>query len=328
MKPLLVSSGEPAGIGPDICLALADSALPLVVLADESVLKQRASLLRRDITFIPYQPDTPIEPCPGTLIVYPLPVNAPVVPGKLDHNNASFVINMLSIAAEHCSYGEFSGLVTAPISKEIINKAGFSFTGHTEFFAEYFHCAQVVMLLSCETFKVALLTTHLPLRKVADAITPELINRSIELIDKGLRLDFALPKPRIKVAGLNPHAGEGGYLGDEEIKIIKPSLEQLQKRGIDVTGPFSADTLFNEQNLNDTDVFVAMYHDQGLPVLKYAGFGQAVNITLGLPIVRTSVDHGTALELAGSGKASSTSLMAAVNVAFAMAQNRMSSEYH
>jgi 4-hydroxythreonine-4-phosphate dehydrogenase len=218
--------------------------------------------------------------------------------------------------------GRFSALVTAPVHKAIINEAGFAFTGHTEFFADQCHAEQVVMMLAGDTLKMALVTTHLPLKDVPNAITVSLINAVISKLSCALQRDFGITHPKIKVAGLNPHAGESGYLGLEEIEVITPALTLLQQRGIDVTGPYSADTLFTPQAANTCDAFVAMYHDQGLPVLKYASFGRAVNITLGLPIIRTSVDHGTALELAGKGMADPGSLLAAVKMAAMMAMQR------
>ena len=326
MKPLLISSGEPAGIGPDLCVALAAWELPFVVLGDKQLLAQRARELKQEITIIDYQPNAPVLSTPNHLTVLSIPCAAPVIPGKLNHLNASYVIEMLSLATDKCLQGEFSALVTAPVHKAVINQAGIAFTGHTEFLAERCKVKTVVMLLACEMMKVALVTTHLPLRKVADAITPQQICNVIEQLHFSLQQEFAIANPQIYVAGLNPHAGEGGYLGREEIEIINPALQQLKKKGLNVHGPFPADTLFTPQNLKRVDAFVAMYHDQGLPVLKYAGFGSAVNITLGLPIIRTSVDHGTALELAGTGLADLGSMTAAVNMANFMAKVRESDD--
>jgi 4-hydroxythreonine-4-phosphate dehydrogenase len=322
MKPLLISSGEPAGIGPDICLALAKSDLPAVVLADKEVLKARAELLELDIDFYDYHPHRSIKRQKNSLTIWSIPCAEQVVPGKLNVANALYVVNMLERAVSACLQGEFSALVTAPVHKEIINRAGVAFTGHTEFLAHHCDVETVVMMLACEAMKVALITTHVPLNLVAKTITAPLINKVIKQLHRSLQSDFGVRTPRIFVAGLNPHAGEGGYLGREEIDIIVPALNVLKEEGINVQGPFPADTLFTPNRMKQADAFVAMYHDQGLPVLKYAGFGQAVNVTLGLPIIRTSVDHGTALDLAGSGQADSGSLLAAVHMANIMAKER------
>jgi 4-hydroxythreonine-4-phosphate dehydrogenase len=250
------------------------------------------------------------------------------VAGTLNPENAPYVIDTLTTAIERCLSGEFSALITAPVHKAIINQAGYEFTGHTEFFAEYCNVAQVVMMLACAEMKVALVTTHLPLKKVPDAVTSALIIDVITTLTGSLQNDFGISHPTIYVAGLNPHAGEGGYLGREEIEVISPALAILQQRGIDVRGPLPADTMFTSHNANTCDAFVAMYHDQGLSVLKYAGFGRAVNITLGLPIIRTSVDHGTALDLAGTGQADTGSLMAAVEMAASIVNVRENAHEH
>ncbi len=325
MKPLLVSSGEPAGVGPDLCLALAAHELPVVVLGDKAVLRQRADELKLAVNLLDYQSDSPVMATQkNCLNVLSTSCLAPVVKGELNSLNAPYVVTMLRLAADKCLQGEFAALITAPVSKSVINQAGIPFTGHTEFFADYFKVKTVVMMLSCERMRVALVTTHLPLKKVPEAITSSLISAVIEQLNNSLEQEFGISKPRLYVAGLNPHAGEGGYLGSEELEIIKPTLAILKKQGIDVHGPFPADTLFTPHNAQKCDAFVAMYHDQGLPVLKYCGFGSAVNITLGLPIIRTSVDHGTALELAGTGLAESGSLVAAVKMAASMAEMRKS----
>lgn len=322
MKPLLVSSGEPAGVGPDLCLALARLELPLVVIGDLELLRQRAKKLDLQITFNSYKPDDPIIIKPDHLTVLPVPCVSSVITGQLNSENSSYVINMLSIGIDKCLSGEFSALITAPVHKAIINEAGYKFTGHTEFLAHRCKVDTVVMLLACREMKVALVTTHLPIKDVASALSQTLINNVIWQLNSSLKKDFGINQPRIYVAGLNPHAGEGGYLGREEIDIIVPALEQLKRRGVDVYGPFPADTMFNPANTKKCDAFVAMYHDQGLPVLKYVGFGSAVNITLGLPIIRTSVDHGTALDLAGTGLAEPGSLIAAVEIAASMVTAR------
>ncbi|MBA2651105.1 MAG: 4-hydroxythreonine-4-phosphate dehydrogenase PdxA [Tatlockia sp.] len=320
MKPLLVSSGEPAGIGPDLCLSLAGHDMPLVILGDKELFTQRAKELNRDLIFVDYHPDHPISTSANCLTVLSIPCAAKVISGQLNPINAHYVIEMLGLATDKCLNGEFAALVTAPVHKAVINQAEIPFTGHTEFLAERCKAKTVVMMLACEAMKVALVTTHLPLRNVADAINPTLICTVIEQLHRSLQQSFAIANPKIYVAGLNPHAGEGGYLGREEIDLITPALDSLKKKGINVRGPFPADTLFTPQNLQRADAFVAMYHDQGLTVLKYAGFGSAVNVTLGLPIIRTSVDHGTALELAGTGLADANSLLAAVKMAKNMSE--------
>jgi 4-hydroxythreonine-4-phosphate dehydrogenase len=322
MKPLLVSSGEPAGVGPDLCLALAFSVYPVVVMGDKHVLMQRARQLNLSIVFRDYVQDQPMAFIHGELVVCSRLCAVAVVAGELDPRNAAYVLSMLTEAGERCLAGEFSGLVTAPVQKSVINEAGFEFTGHTEFLASLCHVPRVVMMLACSQFKVALVTTHLPLRSVADAVTPSLLHNVIQLLHNGLQRDFGMEQPCIRVAGLNPHAGESGYLGREEIDVITPTLDKLRREGINVQGPFPADTLFIPEHFQTNDVFLAMYHDQGLPVLKYADFDHAVNVTLGLPIIRTSVDHGTALHLAGRGLAKSSSLIAAVDMALSMAQQR------
>lgn len=322
MKPLLVSSGEPAGIGPDLCVALAEYNLPIVVLGDLDVLRARAGELKKEVDFLEYTVGQVINPKVGQLSVLSIPCKETVQTGQLNVKNAAYVIELLTQAAILCKHGNFAGLVTAPVHKGIINEAGISFTGHTEFLEQFYQATKVVMMLACQEMRVALVTTHLPLRDVPDYITQELIIDVILQLNQSLKDDFGISKPIIKVAGLNPHAGESGYLGREEIDTIIPALTHLKNKGIQVQGPMPADTLFIPVHLKDCDAFVAMYHDQGLPVIKYAGFNEAVNITLGLPIIRTSVDHGTALELAGTGNADINSMLAAIKVAQTMAINR------
>jgi 4-hydroxythreonine-4-phosphate dehydrogenase len=321
MKPLLISSGEPAGVGPDLCISLANYNLPIVILGNKLVLQQRAELLKQKINFVDYEIGKPVNFQSGTLPVYSIKCNESVTPGVLNSAHGSYVLNLLKEAALLCKQQHFSALVTAPVHKANINAAGIPFTGHTEFFAEYYKAPQVVMMLACEQIRVALVTTHLPLRKVPEAISSELIIKIIQQLHQSLMSDFAIQQPFIKVAGLNPHAGESGYLGREEIDVIQPALSYLKKQGIDLLGPLPADTMFVRES-KPCDAYVAMYHDQGLPVLKYAGFGNSVNITLGLPIVRTSVDHGTALDLAGTSKVDSGSMLMAVRTALLMAANR------
>lgn len=323
MKPLLVSSGEPAGIGPDLCIALAKYDFPVVILGDKSVLAWRAKELSESIQWIEYDSNKPTLFKKGQLVIYDEPCLRPVVAGLLDPENGGYVMNLLTKAATLCVTHQFSGVVTAPVHKANINAAGIPFTGHTEFFAEFFNANNVVMMLACEQMRVALITTHLPLSKVPAAITSELIIKVIAQLHASLISDFGIKCPYIKVAGLNPHAGESGYLGREEIEIINPALNYLKEMGMNVCGPFPADTLFIKGEGKPCDAYVAMFHDQGLPVLKYAGFNSAVNITLGLPIIRTSVDHGTALDLAGKNKADIGSMLMAVRTALQMASTRM-----
>ncbi|AMP88470.1 4-hydroxythreonine-4-phosphate dehydrogenase PdxA [Legionella pneumophila] len=323
MNPLLISSGEPAGIGPDLCLALAETDLPVVILGDLSLLETRARELNLCIKFLEYSPHQGFEKKTGYLTVWPVPCAVPVISGELNPQNAAYVIDLLTLGASLCSTGEFSALVTAPVHKANINAAGISFTGHTEFFADFFGVETVVMMLACSQMKVALVTTHLPLHRVSDAISSSLIIKVIQQLHHSLKYDFGVENPKINVAGLNPHAGESGYLGREEIEIITPALNSLKHQGIDVSGPLPADTMFIPNHTNSCDAYVAMYHDQGLPVLKYAGFNEAVNITLGLPIIRTSVDHGTALELAGKNKANPGSMLAAIKMARDMVLTRI-----
>lgn len=323
MKPLLISSGEPAGIGPDLCLALARYDFPLVVLGDQTVLEARAKELKLDICFTSYKKGEQLVPRPGYISVLSIPCPAPVRSGYLNPDNATYVIELLSQGARLCGCGDFSALVTAPVHKANINKAGISFSGHTEFFAQFFNVDTVVMMLACQEMKVALVTTHLPLRDVAETVTADLLIKVVRQVHQSLVNDFNISNPRIKVAGLNPHAGESGYLGREEIEVISPALTILKEQGVHVEGPMPADTMFIKSHLNDCDAYVAMYHDQGLPVLKYADFHKAVNVTLGLPIIRTSVDHGTALELAGKNLLDTGSMLAAVDMAKSMALSRM-----
>lgn len=320
---LALTPGEPAGIGPDILTQLASQRreYELVVIADPEVLIQRARQRGSALILEIYDPMQPPRPgIPGRLKILPLQTTAPVVPGCLSPDNAAYVLDCLRRGAEGCMRGEFAALVTAPVHKGIINQAGIAFTGHTEFLAQLCGVSQVVMMLAAPGLRVALATTHLPLRKVSDAITRQSLEGTLRILHCELHQRFGIPKPRILVCGLNPHAGEGGHLGCEEIEIIKPVVEILQAEGMQLLGPLPADTLFVPSYLEKADAVLAMYHDQGLPVLKHLGFGQAVNITLGLPIIRTSVDHGTALEIAGSGLVDDGSLQAAIRTALEMAK--------
>jgi 4-hydroxythreonine-4-phosphate dehydrogenase len=302
---IAVTAGEPAGIGPDLCLALAQANLPaeLVIIGSRVLLAERAALLGVD---------APTQ-------VIDVPLGAPCVPGRLDPANARHVLGMLDRAIDGCSRGEFAAMVTAPVQKSIINDAGVPFTGHTEYLADRTRAAHPVMLLAAGTLRVALATTHLPLRAVADAITPALLDTTLRILHDDVRRLWGMPRPRIAVCGLNPHAGESGHLGTEDRDVIQPAIERARAAGMLVDGPLPADTVFVPRYLSNYDVVLAMYHDQGLPVLKHAGFGHAVNVTLGLPIVRTSVDHGTALDLAGTGRADAGSLIAATRLAIEFA---------
>lgn len=324
---LAITSGEPAGIGPDICLKLAQHDLPadLLVFADPKLLETRAAQLDLDIKLNLVNGTQPeFTKQPGQINVIPIRLNTAVRAGQLDSANAPYVLKQLSLATEACLHGQVNAIVTAPVHKGIINDAGVSFSGHTEFFAAQTHSKQVVMMLSTPTLSVALATTHLPLRDVSAAITSESLTTTIEILHHDLQCKYAIPQPRILVCGLNPHAGEGGHLGREEIEVIEPVIKTLQAAGMNLIGPVPADTAFTPDNLAKVDVVLSMFHDQGLPVLKAQGFGEAVNVTLGLPIIRTSVDHGTALELAGTGKALETSLIAAVKTALDMVERSQS----
>lgn len=312
---LALTAGEPAGIGPDLCVALSRQALPcrLSVLGDVDVLRARAVQLGLAVDFIGGEA-VPVHR-PGALHVRHIPVAAPVAAGALDTRNAVHVLALLDAALAGCMNGAYHALVTAPVHKGVINEAGFPFTGHTEYLADHSGTKKVVMMLAGGDLRVALATTHLPLRAVADTVTPALLDEVIRILHADLQDRFGIAAPRILVAGLNPHAGESGHLGREEIDIIEPALERLRGEGMDLVGPLPADTLFSRIRHDPCDAVLAMYHDQGLPVLKYAGFGRAVNVTLGLPLIRTSVDHGTALEIAGTGRADPGSLIAALEMA-------------
>jgi 4-hydroxythreonine-4-phosphate dehydrogenase len=294
-KPLIVTAGEPAGIGPELCSALAGTPLAsdIVVIGDAALLDARLQVI-----------DTPFP--------------APVIHGQPDPLNAKTLLDGLTQAVEGCLDGRFSGMVTAPLAKSVIADSGIPFTGHTEFLADLTQVDFPVMLLVAGDLRVALASTHLPLREVPDFITKERLSRVIQVLHDDLRLRFGIDAPEIVVCGLNPHAGEGGHLGKEDDAVILPVIKELSERGMRLRGPLPADTAFTPA-AGDKDAVLAMYHDQGLPVLKYAGFGHAVNVTLGLPIIRTSVDHGTAFDIAGSGKADSGSLIAAIELAKKMA---------
>lgn len=312
---LAVTSGEPAGIGPELCAHLARRSWPvrLVVLGDAALIRSRCVVAGVDAVVMPYDPDASASV--GELEVLHVPLTSEAMPGQLDPSNAGYVLALLDRAVNGCCTGEFSGMVTAPVHKGVINDAGIAFTGHTEYLAEKTSTPRVVMMLTGGGLRVALATTHLPLSAVPGAITQVEIERTLRILHTDLVRRFGLPSPRILVAGLNPHAGEGGHMGREEIDVIVPVLERLRAEGMQLIGPLPADTLFVPHTLEQGDAVLAMYHDQGLPVLKYVSFGGGVNVTLGLPIVRTSVDHGTALDLAGTGRGNPGSLFAAVDLA-------------
>jgi len=324
---IALTAGEPAGIGAELIVRLAasDLAADLVAIADPGLLESAAKSLGVALDLEPYDGASAITTrAAHSLRVASIPVAAPVVPGRLDPRNARYVLDMLARAADGATSGEFDAIVTAPVHKGVINDAGVAFTGHTEFFAQRAH-RDVVMMLATERdganpLRIALATTHLPLGEVPHAITRDSLARILRILDADLRTRFSIDAPRIAVLGLNPHVGEGGHLGREEIDVIEPTLAALRAEGFDLRGPLPADTAFVPHQLAHFDAVLAMYHDQGLPVLKYAGFGHAVNVTLGLPYVRTSVDHGTALDLAGTGRADPGSLFAATRLALDLAK--------
>ncbi len=322
---ILISSGEPAGIGPDLIIKLLQQETDMshvTVMIDPDLLQQRADLLGLSIhqSVADETGNVLVASQENSLQLMPVKLRKPVKPGILDVENADYVLEMLDTGCDACLQGHFDALVTGPLQKSVINDAGIAFSGHTEYLAKA--CGDVfpVMLLACPELKVALVTTHLPLREVPDAITRELLQRVLSVVIHDMRHRFRIPEPKLIVCGLNPHAGEDGHLGSEEQTVIEPVIRELQSEGAHIRGPLPADTAFRDELRQSTDVFIAMYHDQGLPVLKTLGFGDAVNITLGLPIIRTSVDHGTALQLAGTGKADAESLIAAINMAAALVQ--------
>nr|WP_314264237.1 4-hydroxythreonine-4-phosphate dehydrogenase PdxA [uncultured Moellerella sp.] len=323
-KPIVITPGEPAGVGPDLLIQLAQQQWPveLVACADPELLLARAKQLNLPLTLNRYCADGQHQAQPaGCLSILSVSLNAPAVAGELNALNSAYVTETLEKACDGCLSGEFSALVTGPVHKGIINDAGVPFSGHTEFFAERSHCQRVVMMLATEELRVALATTHLPLKDVSAAITYDSLREVIKILHHDLQHKFGYPEPTIYVCGLNPHAGEGGHMGMEEIDTITPALDSLRSEGINLVGPLPADTLFQAKYLTHADAVLAMYHDQGLPVLKYQGFGRAVNITLGLPFIRTSVDHGTALELAGTGLADVGSFITALTLAIQMTNN-------
>lgn len=321
---IAITAGEPAGIGPDLCLLLASHPLNanITIIGDIAMLASRAKQLNINTKLTAFKANA--NPKRNTLSVLHIPVNKPVTAGQLNQENSAYVLKTLTTATQACQEGLFDAIVTAPVHKGIINQANIPFTGHTEFLAELTHTKQVVMMLVGGGLRVALATTHLPISQVAANINQASLEETIRILHADLINKFNIPNPRILVAGLNPHAGENGYLGNEEITTINPVLEKLRDEGMILTGALPADTLFTQQHLKHADAVLAMYHDQGLSVLKYASFGQGVNVTLGLPIIRTSVDHGTALELAGTGNINTGSMLAAINLAIELATNQKS----
>jgi 4-hydroxythreonine-4-phosphate dehydrogenase len=327
IKRIAITPGEPAGVGPDLILSLAQQEWPhqLVIFANAEMLQQRAALLELPLEIIEYQPKGVALPHrAGTLVVHDIPLNAEVIPGVLNELNGHYVLETLDSAAQGNMDGDFDAVVTGPVHKGVINRAGVAFSGHTEFFAEKSNAQQVVMMLATEGLRVALVTTHIPLAYVSKAITQDRLSQVIRILNDDLKSKFGIQNPSIYVCGLNPHAGEDGCLGREEIETIEPALEKLRaEEGINLIGPLPADTVFQDKYLDDADAVLAMYHDQGLPVLKFKGFGNSVNITLGLPFIRTSVDHGTALDLAGTGKADTGSFKTALSHAIELVENRL-----
>lgn len=337
---IVITPGEPAGIGPDLCIQYAQQAHDeqFVIIADPDLIEERAACLNLPLKLLTYTPECnhldSLErthpygsgTAQGELYIQPVKLAARVIPGQLDAKNSSYVLNTLELAIKGCLSSDFDALVTAPVHKGIINEAGIAFTGHTEFLAAQTQTKKVVMMLASDELRVALATTHLPLKEVPAAITRDSLEQVLNILNHDLEYRFGLSRPQILVCGLNPHAGEDGHLGREELEIINPVIERLQRQGLNLTGPLPADTVFTSNKLAQADAVLAMYHDQGLPVLKYQGFGKAVNVTLGLPIIRTSVDHGTALDLAGSGKASTGSLHYAIRTARKMVAAEIKTE--
>lgn len=321
---IAITPGEPAGIGPDLVIKIAQQQwqAQLVVFADSDMLTQRAKELGLPLKLSPYDAkDTRLQSA-GELFVSHIQSDKPVVTGQLDSDNGHYVVETLRAACEANMQEEFDAVVTGPVHKGAINQAGISFSGHTEYFAAQSNTMDVVMLLATDGLRVALATTHIPLEYVSRAITRDRLHKVIHIINTDLRLKFGIDKPKIYVCGLNPHAGENGHLGKEEIVTIEPALQELREEGIDIVGPLPADTIFQPKYLEEADVVLAMYHDQGLPVLKYKGFGASVNVTLGLPFIRTSVDHGTACDLAGTGEVDAGSMHMALSKAIKLANKR------
>lgn len=328
VKKIIVTAGEPAGVGPDLALALSQQDWPhqIIVCADKTMLAERAEVLGLQLELVDYcSTNAPSPQQAGSLVVEHIPLKTQVEVGNLNEDNGSYVLQTLERAATGCMSGEFDAIVTGPVHKGVINRSGVAFSGHTEFFAEKSYTPLVVMMLATEGLRVALVTTHIPLAYVSKAVTKERLTSIVQILHKDLQDKFAIEKPRIYICGLNPHAGEDGCLGYEEIDTIIPTIEALREEfGYDLIGPLPADTIFHKKYLEQADVILGMYHDQVLPVLKYKGFGQSVNITLGLPFIRTSVDHGTALDLAGKGVADTGSFITALKQAIELVNNKPS----
>jgi 4-hydroxythreonine-4-phosphate dehydrogenase len=325
LNTIAITPGEPAGIGPDLCIELAQrppANTQCVVVADPNLLQERAALLSKPLTLTEFDPKAAAQAnAPGELFITPVTLTAKAIAGELSAANGGYVLETLRTASDLVLNKTLDALVTGPVHKGIINDAGISFTGHTEFLAQHCGVKLTVMMLATEGLRVALVTTHMPLSMVPGAITKTLLHDILTILHKDLIGKFGIKNPTILVCGLNPHAGEGGHLGREEIEIIEPVLQKMQIQGLNLIGPLPADTLFTAKHLDQADAVLAMYHDQGLPVLKFKGFGDSCNITLGLPMIRTSVDHGTAIDLAGKGLANTGSLFNAINTAVSMASH-------
>lgn len=324
LKRIAITPGEPAGIGPDLMIKVAQQDWPIqmVAVASPELLIARAKLLNLPLTIKKYNVNDEVTPHKaGTLVVLPVPLEDVCEAGVANPNNGRYVVETLRIASEKNISGEFDAVVTGPVHKGLINQAGIAFSGHTEYFAHEANCSDVVMMLATEGLRVALVTTHIPLAYVSKAITHERLQKVARILHKDLIKKFGIADPKIYVCGINPHAGEDGHLGREEIDVMIPALEELRAEGMNLIGPLPADTIFQEKYLNNADAILTMFHDQGLPVLKYKGFGASVNITLGLPFIRTSVDHGTAFDLAGTDQADAGSFYEALNTAISLANN-------
>lgn len=326
IKKVVITPGEPAGVGPDLMISLAQDAwdAQIVVVSSPSLLEERAALIGLPLTLKVYDDNAPVEVhTPGSLFIIPVELNEPCVAGELNANNGAHVVETLRIACEKNMDNGFDALVTGPVHKGLINQSGIPFSGHTEYFAHQAGCSDVVMMLATKGLRVALATTHIPLAYVSRAITFDRLQKVTRILNQDLITKFGIAKPTIYACGINPHAGEDGHLGREEIEVMHPAFNSLREEGINVIGPLPADTIFHDKYLEDADVILAMYHDQGLPVLKYKGFGSSVNITLGLPFIRTSVDHGTALEIAGTNQVDAGSIYEAMHSAISMAKSKI-----
>lgn len=329
VKRIAVTPGEPAGIGPDLVLAIAqyDWPVQIVVVGSLEMMQERAEQLGIEVKFVVYQEaEAAVPQKAGTLTIISVPLEESCIAGQLNPANGHYVVETLKIASEKNMSGEFDAVVTGPVHKGLINQAGIAFSGHTEYFAHQANCTDVVMMLATEGLRVALVTTHIPLAYVSKAITRERLQKVTQILHQDLITKFGIENPKIYVCGINPHAGEGGHLGREEIEVMNPALDELREQGMQLIGPLPADTIFHHKYLQDADAILAMYHDQGLPVIKYKGFGNSVNITLGLPFIRTSVDHGTAVDLAGSNQADPGSFMQAIKSAIELAHNQSSNK--